>query len=83
MALAMRLKRFGRKGYAQYRVVVADSRSPRDGGVVEELGSYDPHQEDNEKKTVLKKDRVAYWLQQGSQPTGTVKNLLKKQGILV
>ena len=81
MAVSMRLKRGGRKGYAQYRFVVADSSKKRDGGVIEELGVYDPHQEDNNKKVVLNKERVDYWLRQGSQPTETVKSLLKKQGI--
>ncbi len=81
MSLSMRLKRFGRKGYAQYRLVVTDRRRQRDGGVIEELGQYDPHQEDMNEKFKINKERVAYWLQQGGQPTGTVKTLLKKQGV--
>lgn len=83
MSISMRLKRFGRKGHAQYRVVVADRRKARDGGVIEELGSYDPHQEADEDKVKLNKERVVYWLDQGGKPTGTVKDLLKKKGIAV
>ena len=72
----IRLRRMGAKKAPYYRVVVADSRSPRDGRFIEELGIYDPMAEGN--KLNLDVERVKYWISQGAQPTDTVRGLLKK-----
>lgn len=79
MAVKMRLKRMGQKKSPFYRVVVADSRSPRDGKFIEEIGTYDPNQD----PSVIKfdEDAVKKWLSQGAQPTDTVAKLLKVAGI--
>ena len=66
----------GAKKAPYYRIVVADSRSPRDGRFIEEIGTYDPHAEDNKIKVDM--DRVQYWTKNGAQPTDTVRGLLKK-----
>jgi len=79
MAVKIRLARHGAKKRPFYRIVVADSESPRDGRFLENLGTYNPLQEPAE--VTLKSDRVHYWLQQGAIPTDTVKSLLKKQGL--
>ncbi|OED34693.1 30S ribosomal protein S16 [PVC group bacterium (ex Bugula neritina AB1)] len=78
----MRLKRFGRKGCAYYRLVVTDRRRRRDGGVIEELGAYDPHCTDVHQKLKVDKERVSYWIGQGAQPTSSVGSLLKRQGFV-
>ena len=72
----IRLRRMGAKKAPYYRVIVADSRSPRDGRFIEELGTYDP-MADNEKLKV-DMERVKYWIANGAQPTDTVRGLLKK-----
>ena len=72
----IRLRRMGAKKAPYYRVVVADSRYPRDGRFIEELGTYDP-MADSEKLKV-NQERVAYWIANGAQPTDTVRGLLKK-----
>ena len=72
----IRLRRMGAKKAPYYRVVDADSRSPRDGRFIEELGVYDPMAEGN--KLNLDVERVKYWISQGAQPTDTVRGLLKK-----
>ena len=79
MAVKMRLKRMGKKKAPFYRVVVADSRSPRDGRFIEEVGFYDP----NEEPSVIKFDEEAAkkWLANGAQPTDHVAKLLKNAGI--
>ena len=79
MAVKMRLKRMGQKKAPFYRVVVADSRSPRDGKFIEEIGTYDPNQD----PSVIKFDEEAAkkWLSTGAQPTDTVAKLLKAAGI--
>lgn len=76
----IRLKRMGMKKSAFYRVVVSDSRTPRDGRFVEEIGYYNPVTE----PAVIKFDeeRAKYWLSVGAQPTDTVRGLLKKGGLL-
>jgi small subunit ribosomal protein S16 len=79
MAVKIRLARHGAKKRPFYRIVVADSESPRDGRFLEKVGTYNPLQEPAE--ITLKTERIQYWLQQGAQPTVTVKNLLKKEGI--
>ena len=80
MAVKIRLKRMGAKKAPFYRVVVADSRSPRDGRFIEEIGYYDPTKE----PSVVKVDaeKAQKWIKNGAQPTDTVKALLKKNGIL-
>ena len=80
MAVKIRLARHGSKKRPYYRVVVADSRSPRDGRFIEEIGYYDPTKE----PTVvnLDADKAKTWLKNGAQPTDTVKVILKKEGVL-
>lgn len=79
MATKMRLKRIGTKKRPYYRVVVADARSPRDGRFIEEIGVYDPVH--GPEKTTIDEEKALYWLQNGAQPTDTVKTLLKRAGI--
>lgn len=74
----IRLKKLGRKHRWFFRIVATDSRMPRDGRAIEELGTYDPLVKDEEKKVVLKADRVRYWLSVGAQPTEKVQVLLDK-----
>jgi small subunit ribosomal protein S16 len=83
VAVVIRLKRVGRRNRPFYRVGAADRRAPRDGKVIENLGTYDPYIEDDSKKAVLKKDRIEYWLSVGAVPSDKVKVLLKKAGIKV
>ena len=80
MAVKIRLRRIGAKKAPFYRVVVADSRFPRDGRFIEEIGTYDPTKE----PTVLNIDgeKAKAWIANGAQPTDTVKNLFQKQGIM-
>jgi len=73
----IRLRRMGAKKAPYYRVVVADSRFPRDGRFIEELGVYDPMAE-GESKLRVDTERVKYWISQGAQPTDTVRGLIKK-----
>lgn len=76
MAVRIRLKRTGTKNVPAYRIVVADSRSPRDGRFIEEIGFYAPLQKDN--NFVLKLDRAQYWTSKGALPTETVASLIRK-----
>jgi small subunit ribosomal protein S16 len=69
----------GKRHYPIYKIVAADSRSPRDGRFIESLGTYNPNLDPIEVK--LKEDRVMYWLQVGAQPTDTVRSLLKYEGV--
>ncbi len=80
MSVKIRLRRMGAKKQPYYRVVVADSRFPRDGRFIEEIGVYDPTKE----PVVFKVDaeKAKQWLASGAQPTDTVKSLLKKQNII-
>lgn len=80
MAVKLRMIRMGAKKRPFYRVVAADSRSPRDGRFIELLGTYDPTK--NPAVVTLKEDEILKWLNQGAQPSDTVKNLLSKQGIM-
>jgi len=80
MAVKIRLRRTGRKKQPTYRIVVADSRSPRDGKFIEVVGQYAPRQGDQALN--LKSERVNYWLDNGAQPTDTVRSLLRKAGVL-
>lgn len=72
----IRLRRMGAKKAPYYRVIVADSRTPRDGRFIEELGIYDPMAEGEKIKLDL--ERAKYWIANGAQPTDTVRGLLKK-----
>ena len=80
MAVKMRLRRMGKKKAPTYRVVIADSRSPRDGRFIEEIGSYNPG---TEPATVqIDAEKAKKWISNGAQPTDTVRDLLKKSGVL-
>jgi small subunit ribosomal protein S16 len=81
MSVKLRFKRMGRTNRAFYRLSAIDSRSPRDGRVVEELGHYDPCEKDQAKQFVVKLERCRYWLDVGAIPSGTVSSLLKKNGL--
>lgn len=80
MAVKIRLKRMGAKKAPFYRVVVADSRFPRDGRFIEEIGYYNPMKEPSE--IVIDNEKAKKWIANGAQPTDTVKNLLKKNGAI-
>ncbi len=79
MAVKLRLRRMGKKKQPIYKVVAADTRSPRDGKFLEAVGIYNPLT--NPHTVDLKEDRVHYWLDNGAQPTDTVKSLLRQKGI--
>ena len=81
MATKIRLQRHGRKGYAYYSIVIADSRAPRDGRFTEKIGTYNPN---TDPATVdLKFDRALYWVEVGAQPTDTVRNILSREGVML
>ena len=80
MAVKIRLKRMGAKKSPFYRVVVADSRYPRDGRFIEEIGTYNPLVKPSEFK--VDADKVQSWIKNGAQPTDTVRALLKKSNII-
>ena len=80
MAVKIRLRRTGRKKAPQYRIVIADSRSPRNGKFIELVGQYAPRQGGN--AINLKVDRVNHWLDNGAQPTDTVRSLLRRAGVI-
>ena len=80
MAVKIRLKRMGAKKAPFYRVVVADSRYPRDGRFIEEIGYYNPMKEPAE--IVIDNEKAKKWISNGAQPTETVKALLKKSNII-
>jgi small subunit ribosomal protein S16 len=77
MAVKIRLKRVGAKNHPVYRLVVADSRSPRDGRFIEEVGTYNPERKGRD-NFALDYERVEYWLGQGAQPSETVASLIKR-----
>jgi small subunit ribosomal protein S16 len=81
MAVRLRLTRVGGRKDPMWRVVVADQRSPRDGRVIETVGSYNPQTDPS--TIVVDHDRVRLWLAQGAQPSGAVRKLLRTQGIEV
>ena len=81
MATKIRLQRHGRKDYAFYQIVIADSRAPRDGRFIERIGSYNPNT--NPATIDLNFDRALYWLQTGAQPTDTTRNILSSRGVLL
>ena len=80
MAVKIRLRRMGKKKAPFYRVVVADSRSPRDGKFIEEIGTYDPNQDSSVFK--FDEESAKKWLANGAKPTETVGKLLKEAGIM-
>jgi small subunit ribosomal protein S16 len=80
MAVKIRLKRMGAKKSPFYRIVVADSRSPRDGRYIEIVGTYNPVSQPAEVK--INEELVLKWMQDGAKPSDTVRNLLSKQGIM-
>lgn len=79
MATKIRLQRGGRKGYAFYRIVIADVRAPRDGKFTEKIGTYNPNT--NPATVDLNFERALYWVEVGAQPTDTVRNILSKEGV--
>jgi small subunit ribosomal protein S16 len=79
MAVRIRLRRGGRKKNPMYRIVVADSRSPRDGRFIEMIGHYFPRQADG--GVDLNKERAEHWLDMGAQPSDTVRSLLRRAGL--
>ncbi|MBR1427847.1 MAG: 30S ribosomal protein S16 [Prevotella sp.] len=79
MATKIRLQRGGRKGYAFYRIVIADARAPRDGRFTEKIGTYNPNT--NPATVDLNFDRALYWVETGAQPTDTVRNILSNEGV--
>jgi small subunit ribosomal protein S16 len=76
MAVSIRLRREGARNRPYYKVVVADSRSPRDGKFIEILGTYDPKKPDH--NSTLQLDRIEHWISKGAQPSDTVRSLIKK-----
>ncbi|MCH5311218.1 MAG: 30S ribosomal protein S16 [Prevotella sp.] len=79
MATKIRLQRGGRKGYAFYRIVIADARAPRDGKFTEKIGSYNPNT--NPATVDLNFERALYWVNCGAQPTDTVRTILSREGV--
>lgn len=80
MAVKIRLRRLGAKKAPSYRIVVADSRFPRDGRFIEEIGTYNPLTDPA--SVEIDAEKAQSWIKNGAQPTDTVKAILKKQGIL-
>lgn len=80
MAVAIRMKRMGRKNRAFYRICATDKRSPRDGREIEVIGTYDPYIPDTDARCALDGARLQYWLSVGAQPSPTVRVLIKKYG---
>lgn len=81
MATKIRLQRHGRKNYAFYPIVIADSRAPRDGRFIERIGSYNPNT--NPATITLNFERALYWVTVGAQPTDTVRTILSNEGVLL
>ncbi|MGX7106910.1 30S ribosomal protein S16 [Hutsoniella sourekii] len=80
MAVKIRMKRSGAKKRPFYRIVVADARAPRDGAIIEQVGTYNPIAEP--KELVIDEELALKWLGQGAQPSDTVRNLFSSQGIM-
>src|SRR5574344_1135681 len=81
MATKIRLQRHGRKGYAYYHIVIADSRAPRDGRFVERIGSYNPNT--NPATVDINFELALKWVNSGAQPTDTVRNILSDEGVML
>lgn len=80
MAVKIRLNRMGAKKNPFYRIVVADSRAPRDGRFIEILGNYDPKKE--QAPVLVDEEKALAWMSKGAQPTDTVRSLFRKQGLM-
>jgi small subunit ribosomal protein S16 len=80
VAVKIRMKKLGRKHRPFFRICAIDSRAPRDGKVIEELGHYDPLVPDTDARAILNGERIAYWLSVGAQPSENVSVLVKKYG---
>ena len=80
MAVVIRMKRMGRKNREYYRICASDRRSPRDGRVIEEIGTYDPHIKETDARCTLDGPRIQHWLSVGAQPSDAVRVLIKKYG---
>ncbi len=78
MAVRIRMKRLGRKHRPYYRIVAIDHRQPRDGRIIEELGTYDPMVRNTDARVTLRPDRIKYWMGVGALPSENVQVLLKK-----
>jgi small subunit ribosomal protein S16 len=78
VAVRIRMKKLGRKHRHYFRIVAIDGRQPRDGRVIEELGSYDPMVKNTDERVTLKPDRIKYWMSVGAKPSENVAILLKK-----
>lgn len=81
MAVKLRMTRAGRTHRSFFRIHASDSRNPRDGAFLEELGIYDPANRNEDQQVRLNAERVQYWLSVGAQPSHTVASILKRQGI--
>jgi small subunit ribosomal protein S16 len=81
MAVKIRMTRMGRRHIPFFRIHAIDSRSPRDGKIIEKLGHYNPIEKDLAKQIVLNRERIEYWLSKGAVPSDTVAQLLLRQGI--
>jgi small subunit ribosomal protein S16 len=77
MAVKIRLSRTGRRNCTKFRLIAADSRSPRDGRLIENLGSYDPHQVEDSLKMQFDKERIQYWVSVGAELSESVEHLFK------
>ena len=80
MAVVIRMKQMGRKHRQFFRICACDERSPRDGRVIEEIGTYDPKVPDTDARAILNQERVTYWLGVGAKPSDKVAILIKKYG---
>jgi small subunit ribosomal protein S16 len=78
VAVRIRMKRMGRKNRPYYRIVAIDHRQPRDGRVLEELGTYDPSVRETDKRAILKPERIKHWMSVGALPSENVQVLIKK-----
>jgi small subunit ribosomal protein S16 len=81
VSVRIRMKKLGRKHRPYYRICAIDSRRPRDGRILEELGAYDPMVPETDARAVLNGERINYWLGVGAQPSDKVKVLIKKYGV--
>ena len=80
MSVRIRMKKMGRSHQSFFRICAVDKRRPRDGAVIEELGTYDPRVHETDARAILKADRIDYWLSVGAQPSDNVRVLIKKYG---
>jgi len=81
VAVRIRMKKFGRKHRPFFRICVMDARRPRDGRIIEELGTYDPLVPETDARALLNGERIKYWLSVGAQPSEKVRVLIKKYGL--